>query len=108
AFERPNRHPNDQHRSTLSLLLSLLLPPSERRGRGIVPHCNGVSPPAAFLASSISVTAMRISARVLRSGASSIACFSAAPYGDIIARALTSASFGALSIPCQSALRSFA
>ena len=32
-----------------------------------------------FLARSISVTAIRISARVLRSGASSMACFSAGP-----------------------------
>jgi hypothetical protein len=42
-------------------------------------HCSGVSPPVAFLASSISVAATRISARVLRSGASSSACFSAVP-----------------------------
>src|SRR5262249_50330916 len=42
-------------------------------------HCNGVSPSVLALASSISVTATRISARILRSGASSSACFSAAP-----------------------------
>ena len=42
-------------------------------------YCNPVSPLVRFLARSISVTAIRISARVLRSGASSIACFSGAP-----------------------------
>jgi CoA binding domain len=42
-------------------------------------HCSGVSPGILLLASSISVTATRISARVLRSGASSKACFSAGP-----------------------------
>jgi len=41
-------------------------------------YCSLVSPSPAFLASSISVSATRISARVFRSGASSIACFSAA------------------------------
>src|SRR5262249_15830874 len=71
-------------------------------------HCNGVSPGVLLLASSISVTATRISARVFRSGASSIACFSATSYGDIIASALTKASFGAFSMPSQSALRSLA
>src|SRR3954452_24287543 len=68
-------------------------------------HCNGVSPPVIFLASSISVTATRISARVFRSGASNSACFSGGPYGDIMASALTSASLGALSMPSQSARR---
>ncbi len=43
------------------------------------PHCNGGSPLVRFLARSISVTAIRISARVFRSGASSMACFSAGP-----------------------------
>src|SRR5271166_1737034 len=33
-------------------------------------HCSGVSPPIVFLANSISVTAIRTWARVLRSGAS--------------------------------------
>ena len=42
-------------------------------------YCSGGSPLVRFLARSISVTAIRISARVLRSGASSIACFSAGP-----------------------------
>ena len=42
-------------------------------------YCNPVSPLVRFLARSISVTATRISARVLRSGASSMACFSAGP-----------------------------
>src|ERR1044071_5940119 len=42
-------------------------------------YCNFVSPSFSLLASSISVSATRISARVFRSGASSIACFSAAP-----------------------------
>jgi hypothetical protein len=42
-------------------------------------YCSPVSPLVRFLARSISVTAIRISARVFRSGASSIACFSAAP-----------------------------
>src|SRR6202041_1750651 len=73
--------------------------------RGILTHCNGGSPVVRFFARSISVTAIRISARVLRSGASSIACFSGGPYGDIIASALTSASLGALSTPSQSTLR---
>ena len=49
--------------------------PRMTRGR----YCNPVSPLVRFLARSISVTATRISARVLRSGASSIACFSAGP-----------------------------
>src|SRR4029077_15595627 len=71
-------------------------------------YCNGVSPGVLLLASSISVTATRISARVFKSGASSMACFSATSYGDIIARALTKASLGAFSIPSQSALRSLA
>src|SRR5262245_48645746 len=56
-------------------------------GRGVAParaghpglYCRGVSPPDVFLASSISVAATRISARVLRSGASNSACFSAVP-----------------------------
>src|SRR5262252_2348050 len=70
------------------------------------PHyCNGVSPGVLLLASSISVTATRISARVFKSGASSMACFSATSYGDIIASALTNASLGAFSMPSQSALR---
>jgi hypothetical protein len=42
-------------------------------------YCKPVSPLVRFLARSISVTAIRISARVLRSGASSIACFSGGP-----------------------------
>jgi hypothetical protein len=42
-------------------------------------YCSAVSLPLTFLASSNSVTATRSSARVLRSGASSSACFSAAP-----------------------------
>jgi hypothetical protein len=42
-------------------------------------YCSGGSPLVRFLARSISVTAIRISARVLRSGASSIACFSGGP-----------------------------
>ena len=42
-------------------------------------YCSGGSPLVRFLARSITVTAIRISARVLRSGASSIACFSAGP-----------------------------
>ena len=42
-------------------------------------YCSGGSPLVRFLARSISVTAIRISARVFRSGASSIACFSAGP-----------------------------
>jgi len=42
-------------------------------------YCSGGSPLVRFLARSISVTAIRISVRVLRSGASSIACFSAGP-----------------------------
>ena len=42
-------------------------------------YCRPVSPLVRFLARSISVTAIRISARVFRSGASSIACFSAGP-----------------------------
>jgi hypothetical protein len=42
-------------------------------------HCNPVSPEVRFLARSISVTAIKISARVFKSGASSIACFSGAP-----------------------------
>src|SRR5262249_24554713 len=42
-------------------------------------YCSGGSPLVRFLARSISVTATRISARVLRSGASSMACFSAGP-----------------------------
>src|SRR5579859_1434508 len=41
-------------------------------------YCSGVSPDVLLLASSISVTAIKISARVFRSGASSMACFSAA------------------------------
>src|SRR5579871_617367 len=41
-------------------------------------YCSGVSPGVLLLASSISVTAIKISARVFRSGASSMACFSAA------------------------------
>ena len=50
------------------------------RGRGVLkPYCSPVSPLVRFLARSISVTAIRISARVFRSGASSIACFSAGP-----------------------------
>src|SRR6185312_12768583 len=69
------------------------------------PYCNGGSPSVFFLARSISVMATRISARVFRSGASSSACFSAAPNGDIMARAFTSASFGAFSMPSQSVLR---
>jgi hypothetical protein len=44
-----------------------------------VDYCSGGSPLVRFLARSISVTAIRISARVLRSGASSIACFSGGP-----------------------------
>src|SRR6516162_3948153 len=68
-------------------------------------YCNGVSPGVLLLASSISVTATRISARVFKSGASSMACFSATSYGDIIASALTNASLGAFSMPSQSALR---
>src|ERR1700726_2941205 len=68
-------------------------------------YCSPVSPLVRFLARSISVTAIRISARVFRSGASSIACFSGGPYGDIIASALTRASLGALSTPSQSTLR---
>jgi hypothetical protein len=42
-------------------------------------YCNPVSPLVRFFARSISVTAIKISARVFRSGASSIACFSAVP-----------------------------
>src|SRR5258708_29825344 len=42
-------------------------------------YCSGGSPLVRFLARSIMVTAIRISARVLRSGASSIACFSGGP-----------------------------
>jgi cytochrome c biogenesis protein CcdA len=42
-------------------------------------YCSGGSPLVRFLARSISVTAIKISARVFRSGASSIACFSAGP-----------------------------
>src|SRR6266404_3649208 len=42
-------------------------------------YCSGGSPLVRFLARSISVTAIRISARVFRSGASSIACFSGGP-----------------------------
>ena len=57
--------------------------PSRRSDEGIENkrslYCNGGSPLVRFLARSISVTAIRISARVLRSGASSIACFSAGP-----------------------------
>src|SRR5580693_5744364 len=52
-------------------------------------YCRGVSPDVLLLASSIAVTAIRISARVFRSGASRSACFSAASYGDIIASAFT-------------------
>src|SRR3954465_10112065 len=78
-----------------------------RRRRLTIPangsHCRGGSPLVRFFAKSISVTAIRISARVLRSGASSMACFSGAPKGDIIASALTSASLGAFLIPSQSA-----
>ena len=48
-------------------------------GRLISDYCSGGSPLVRFLARSISVTAIRISARVLRSGASSIACFSGGP-----------------------------
>ncbi len=48
-------------------------------GGGVLTYCNGGSPLVRFLARSISVTAIRISARVLRSGASSIACFSGGP-----------------------------
>src|SRR6202021_885233 len=75
------------------------------RGGGVLTYCSGGSPVVRFFARSISVTAIRISARVLRSGASSIACFSGGPYGDIITSALTSASLGALSTPSQSTLR---
>src|SRR5579872_734071 len=46
-------------------------------GVGLV-YCSGVSPGVLLLASSISVTAIKISALVFRSGASSMACFSAA------------------------------
>jgi hypothetical protein len=46
---------------------------------GLPAYCSPVSPLVCFLARSISVTAIRISARVFRSGASSIACFSAGP-----------------------------
>ncbi len=47
--------------------------------RGQAAYCSGGSSSLLPLASSISVTAIRISARRLRSGASSIACFSAEP-----------------------------
>ena len=47
--------------------------------RDIDCYCSGGSPLVRFLARSISVTAIRISARVFRSGASSIACFSGGP-----------------------------
>src|ERR1700720_2248318 len=50
-----------------------------RTGRLSNDHCNPVSPLVRFLARSISVTAIRISARVFRSGASSMACFSGGP-----------------------------
>ena len=53
---------------------------TERLSRGEYKvYCSGVSPPVFFLASSISVTATSISARALRFGASSSACFSADP-----------------------------
>src|SRR5258707_1297492 len=61
---------------------SLTFPPSLRSdgaAEAQAGYCTGVSPPAVFLASSISVAATRISARVLRSGASKSACFSAVP-----------------------------
>src|ERR1700730_8612896 len=50
-----------------------------RGGRLSSDYCNPVSPLVRFLARSISVTAIRISARVFRSGASNIACFSGGP-----------------------------
>src|SRR5882757_360228 len=56
-------------------------------GKQVIPHfapsalsyCSPVSPEVRFFARSISVTAIKISARVFKSGASSIACFSGAP-----------------------------
>jgi hypothetical protein len=52
--------------------------------------------------------AISTSARLFRSGASRSACFSRGPKGLIMHKALTSASFGASSIPFQSTFTSAA
>ncbi len=79
---------NPESRNTLSVCLWIPGPALTRRPgmtteRRITTqasrYCNCGSPSVFFLASSISVMAMRISARVFKSGASRSACFSAVP-----------------------------
>src|SRR5262249_35387470 len=69
------------------------------------PHCNERLPPPSLRASDVSVIATSVSARLLRSGASSSACFSMVPKGAIMASALTKVSFEARPTLSQSASR---
>ncbi|EGE57265.1 hypothetical protein RHECNPAF_4460036 [Rhizobium etli CNPAF512] len=66
-------------------------------------YCRTVSESPKTRASTISVMAISVSARVLRSGASRRACFSAGPNGDIMASELTSVRLLARSTLSQSA-----